>query len=192
MERSTISAVIVLYNPDQYSLFGNIESCVSQVQHTFLIDNSENPDSQLLDRLKNLTHVSYIWNNGNQGIAHALNLGAAKARELNYQWLVTLDQDTLLPSNFVERIAAQIDSDAENNVGILAPAYENGRTIAVDGAENGFQGRPKAVLFTMTSGNFLNLRLHDLVGGFMDALFIDHVDHEYCLRLNANGYKTIC
>jgi len=49
----------------------------------------------------------------------------------------------------------------------------------------------KDVLFTITSGNLLSLDAYKSVGGFLDMLFIDHVDHEYCLRLNKNNYKVI-
>jgi rhamnosyltransferase len=43
----------------------------------------------------------------------------------------------------------------------------------------------------MTSANILNLTAYQRVGPFRDELFIDHVDHEYGLRLNAAGLKVI-
>ena len=43
----------------------------------------------------------------------------------------------------------------------------------------------------MTSGNLVNLDAFRQVGPFMDELFIDSVDHEYCIRLQINGYKVI-
>jgi rhamnosyltransferase len=190
MERSSIAAVIVLYNPDEQYVVENIHSCLTQVQHTFLIDNSEKPDVRLVSRLKGLSNASYTWNNGNLGIANALNVASRKAQNLNYEWLLTLDQDTLLPSQYVEQMRLQAELLAGEQVGILAPSYQDTRTIGAGGHEDHQHPGVRTILFTMTSGNLLNLRSYAAVGGFMDELFIDHVDHEYCLRLNARGYKV--
>ena len=41
----------------------------------------------------------------------------------------------------------------------------------------------------MTSGSFLNLKVYKEAGPFVDKLFIDYVDFEYCLRLKKKGFK---
>jgi rhamnosyltransferase len=190
MELSKIAAVVVLYNPDQEHVLENIQFCSSQVLHTFLIDNSDAPDVGFVRQLKNLQNATYIWNNGNEGIAHALNVGALRAQESGYEWLLTLDQDTALPLQFVQNMHEGSMPLPSTQIGLLAPAYQDSPTMAIEdqGEQGAVEARP--VLFTMTSGNLINLQSHRLVGGFMKELFIDHVDHEYCLRLNANGYKV--
>jgi len=46
-------------------------------------------------------------------------------------------------------------------------------------------------LVVMTSGNLLNIKAYEKIGGFWEDLFIDRVDHEYCLRLKQNNYRVI-
>jgi rhamnosyltransferase len=43
----------------------------------------------------------------------------------------------------------------------------------------------------MTSGSLLDLRAYVKVGPFLDGLFIDFVDIEYCLRLRAAGFRIM-
>jgi rhamnosyltransferase len=43
----------------------------------------------------------------------------------------------------------------------------------------------------MTSGNLVNIEAASAVGGFDASLFIDYVDHEFCLRLRAHGYQIV-
>jgi rhamnosyltransferase len=47
------------------------------------------------------------------------------------------------------------------------------------------------VFLTITAGSVLNLDAYRRCGAFEDKLFIDHVDHEYCLRLHRAGYRVI-
>jgi rhamnosyltransferase len=43
----------------------------------------------------------------------------------------------------------------------------------------------------MTSGNLLNLSAYQVVGPFLDELFIDFVDVEFCLRLRQKGFLVV-
>ncbi|TEB40741.1 glycosyltransferase family 2 protein, partial [Flavobacterium circumlabens] len=44
-------------------------------------------------------------------------------------------------------------------------------------------------IIVMTSGNIVNLKIHEKIGGFEEKLFIDYVDIEYCLKLKKEGYS---
>ena len=43
----------------------------------------------------------------------------------------------------------------------------------------------------ITSGSLMSLAAYNVVGEFCEPLFIDLVDHEYCLRLLRAGYEVI-
>ena len=45
-----IAAVVVIYNPDD-DVYGNIMSCVEQVDLTIVVDNSDVPTTKLTDAL---------------------------------------------------------------------------------------------------------------------------------------------
>lgn len=43
----------------------------------------------------------------------------------------------------------------------------------------------------ITSGSLINVKIGIKIGGFLEKLFIDYVDHEFCLRLRLKGYEII-
>ncbi len=80
-----IDAVVVLYHPEE-SIIENIKT-YQQVRTIYAIDNSEEYNDNLLKKLKQFENLIYINNKGNQGIAHALNVGAKLAIENSADWL---------------------------------------------------------------------------------------------------------
>lgn len=47
------------------------------------------------------------------------------------------------------------------------------------------------VLFNITSGSMIDLKVWKTIGEFWNELFIEGIDDEYCLRLNTNGYRVM-
>jgi rhamnosyltransferase len=45
--------------------------------------------------------------------------------------------------------------------------------------------------FVITSGNILNLAASQLAGCFIDKMFIDEVDNEFCIRAGNKGFKIL-
>ena len=188
MER--IAAVVVFFNPSSEAL-RNVISCARQVAKVIVVDNSERPDSSFLRPILEIDNVEYLHNGWNKGIANALNVGAAEARKLDYKWLLTMDQDTQLPDDYVASLMACKANIPGKNVGIIAPTYAGSKMLRLPEADQD-QSVDKAIplLFTMTSANLLNLDAYQEAGEFLEELFIDHVDHEYGMRLNSIGYKV--
>lgn len=179
-----VAAVVVLYNPDN-NVLSNINSYIDQVERLFAVDNSDKPNSVLVEKIKLNSKIEYISNNGNVGIAAALNIGVKKATEEGFEYLLTMDQDSeaspLLVSNLLECFSV------DSNVAICAPLlyHPDSRSVIRDFNE------PCEKVFTVwTSGSLLNLNICEKAGGFKEELFIDYVDHEFCLRINKMGYKV--
>ncbi len=175
------AAVVVLYYPE-INVFDKINSYINQVDKLYVIDNSEKVNSDIIEKIKLLKNVEYSYNNSNIGIAAALNIGAKKAIDESYRYLLTMDQDSQASEGMVVRQLEIMKSSSE--IGIVAaepfnPEYQDYTTKTCT----------KEVMYTITSGNLLNLLAYRVVGGFWEELFIDHVDHEYCLRLKKFGYK---
>jgi rhamnosyltransferase len=175
---SDVACVVVLYNPDE-SLKNNIESYINQVDKLYLVDNSERINPEWILQIIANDKVSYTRNETNIGIASALNFGAKQASR--YKWLLTMDQDTVLPEGYVSKLLT-FDT-LQTTTGIICPVYSNTRFNRKKRAEE--------VPFAMTSGNLLNISIYNKIGPFLNELFIDHVDHEYCLRLRVNGFKIL-
>jgi rhamnosyltransferase len=181
-QRKSICGVTVLYNPEKF-VIDNINSYVEQTDYLYIIDNSKNFSDFVNSFYESNNKVEYIFNNGNLGIATALNIGGHKALELGFQYLLTMDQDSKAPPNLIEKL----NKTAINisNVGIVSPKHSNKfgthTNILVT----------KDVIRVMTSGNLLSLEAYKVAGDFNEDYFIDYVDIEYCMRLHHLGFKVI-
>jgi rhamnosyltransferase len=179
-----IAALVILYNPDK-NILDNINSYINQVEKIIIVDNSELSNEVLLANTS-FKNFEYIFNNSNIGVAAALNIGAQKAIDQGFEFLLTMDQDSRASIGMVKELLSIIQSS--ENVGIASAENLDVDILDLPKLEHLYI---KAVLFTITSGNLLSLNAYKSAGGFLDKLFIDHVDHEYCLRLNKNNYKVI-
>lgn len=98
-----------------------------------------------------------------------------------------MDQDSRFEKGALEKMLSYIKSADVCNVGIVAPLH----VIPNKVYEENEDCTPRQVLTVSTSGNMLNLQVYQNCGSFLEQLFIDAVDHEYCLRLNSKGYRVI-
>lgn len=178
-----VASVTVLYNPGM-DVITNLNSYVDQVDKLFIIDNSENIKEDLIEKIVALKNTEYIKNKSNLGIAAALNTGAAKAINEGYKFLLTMDQDSKASSGMVEKLLKIINTS--DKIGIVAAEHVN-----PDIQEEPKTEVIKEIIYTMTSGNMVNLSAYKRAGGYLEKLFIDHVDHEFCLRLKKFGFKVV-
>ncbi len=177
------AAVVVLYHPGD-EVVANIRSWNDQVTKVYAVDNSEPPDESFAARMVDLGNVTWLPQRENVGVAAALNMGAELAISEGFSFLLTMDQDSRATPNMVATLLACV-VEGGRDVGIIAPfqLLKSGSVPPRSGNEEA-----EAVL---TSGNILNLRAYEIVGPFVDELFIDMVDIEYCLRLRSAGYRII-
>lgn len=179
-----VAAVVIFYNPD-HSVLNNLNTYLNQVGRTFIIDNSDNPlDDSLISEINSINNIEYISNRKNLGIAAALNIGVRKAISEGYSYILTMDQDGKAAPDLISKLLDVMT--ASDNIGIVAAEH-----MDPDLHNLPRENITKEVLFTMTNGNLLNLSAYQKSGEYLEELFIDHVDHEFCLRLNKNGFKII-
>ena len=121
----------------------------------------------------------------NLGVATALNIGAKKSLDSNYEWLLTMDQDSAFEKENLELMIKYIKNNDTSKVGIITPWHV---------INTGIQKPKEKIDYpfeVMTSGNLINLEAYKKNGGFKDDYFIDDIDIEYCMNLNLNGYKIV-
>lgn len=174
-----IAGTVILYNSTLETL-DNIKTYIDQVERLYVVDNSNEVNNELVEALRLYSNLHYHSLNGNKGIASALNWAAQRAIQDGFEVLLTMDDDTRTPDRMVSQM-----TDFWNQyplpLGILSGVHHNKPATVPY----------KTLLYTLTSGNFLNLKAYQHIGGFEDNFFIDHVDHEYCIRLNAKGYQVV-
>jgi len=171
-----VAAMVVLYN-SKFSVIDNINSYLKQVDYLYVIDNSDQTNVSLVRSIRKLDSTTYISNGGNKGIAYALNLGAKLAIENGFDYLLTMDDDTSIPPGSIKTMLS-FSSKFDGKLGLIggqADYQKVGDTVSF-------------VDYTITSGNLLYLPAYSCCGPFMEELFIDYVDHEYCFRLRLAGY----
>ena len=122
----SITAVIVLYKrlPDQSEALVTLQAAFGAAQalglrlQILLYDNT--PGGQYPGSLP--SDVLYHASPRNEGLAAAYNWAIERADENNSDWLLTLDQDTTLPQDFLVRIGTVAHQLAETPaIGAIVP-----------------------------------------------------------------------
>ncbi|CAD0159011.1 glycosyltransferase family 2 protein [Streptococcus thermophilus] len=182
-----ISAGIVLFNPDIKRLKENIDAVIIQCTHLYLVDNGSGNVDEVKGLLNqyNQSKISILWNRENQGIAKALNQLTSAAQKEGFDWILTLDQDSVVPSNIVGEFEKYINN---SSVGILCPIIcDRNKDEEIKINEDCTE-----IDECITSGSLLNIKAWSEIGGFDERMFIDGVDFDICYRLRQRGYKIYC
>jgi rhamnosyltransferase len=177
-----IAAGIVLYNPDNIQRFhDSLKSVLCQFSKVYLFDNS----TEKIEYLPFEDNVVYLTKHKNLGIAYALNRMMEQAERDGFQWLVTMDQDSILPDKMVEAYRTHI---YDPDVAIICPQVIDKRraymTVKTEPVE-------EFVEECITSGSCTSIETWKKLGKFDEWLFVDLVDNEFCKRVIVSGYKIL-
>lgn len=174
-------AVIVSFN-GQAKTAETVRALLGQVDYVHVVDNASSLDSwSHLQDLHNVPTVSLERLKRNQGIGHALNLGVAKARELSCEWLLTMDQDSLVDASMLSSYYKAIER-YPGAVCFTPNVFSHGKKRRLtDGP----------VEFAITSGNLVRMDAITDIGEFDESLFIDGVDIDFSLRVRGSGYSIL-
>jgi rhamnosyltransferase len=176
-----VVAVIPVYRaPDD--LPDRVRRLATQVSHVVLVDDGSG--SLPLAGVD----VEQIPLANNDGIAHALNIGIERARQLGATRVLTLDQDSAVPEGYVDELSRVIRSAEGRGVKVAAavPAAAGGAKVLRTG------DRMTAAPFDpIQSGQLLPVSTLDDVGPFAEDLFIDAVDSDFWLRADLRGYSFV-
>ncbi len=171
----------------------NISTYICQVGRVVVCDNSDDQDIALA--IESFCHdknkLIYLSMHGNKGIAYAQNRGVEYAISEGFELFIEIDQDSSLPSGYVEKILSSYYLLINNNIAVggLGP-------IAKSKSQNFIYHEHKSgnsIFFvdkTLSSGFLYNKSAYHLVGGKDESLFIDYVDWDWCWRANKLGLKV--
>lgn len=188
-----VCAAIVTYNPD-ISFSKNLESISKLVDKIFIIDNASDSEKKVfLQKISsNLEKNFVVYNKENLGIATALNQAVKLAIELGYEWIITLDQDSIFEDGSFQKMLVFAGTvENTDDLGIIAPSYYyEGLSDKKDfSLSNNSSKKYLEPFIVITSGNLIKVKTFQKVGFFADHYFIDYVDYEFCLRLREHNYK---
>lgn len=190
---SGVLAVVVTYNPGP-GLLQNLQALGSQIERVLVVDNGST-DIDAVRTAAAEAGCALEENGRNLGIAAALNRGVARALETGVDWLATFDQDSFLPEHAIrELLALHASHPRRAEIGLVAPAHRDRGTqgdyhLPMDIIAQ--TARWRLLRCTITSGSLIRREVLDEIGGFEERLFIDSVDHEFCMRMRKRGWLVV-
>lgn len=183
-----VLAGIVTYHPDVVLLEKNIRAAAEQADRVVIVDN-HSANIQEIENICRANDVLLVKNQSNQGIAKAMNQIFQVAVERECQWVLTLDQDSVLPEGFVERSREIQKGKPELKIGIIAPrVYDVNMDFYWKAGHAEYDSYVGACI---SSGSFIQVKMYQKIGGFDEMLFIDLVDTDFCVRAGLAGYKIL-
>lgn len=178
---SRVAAVVPAYSPDADALGALVTSLIQADLPVLVVDDGSVDASYLQgltgDGIQTLAHTA------NAGIARSLNDGLAFAAQHGAEWLLTVDQDTVLPIGYVEALLAAVSP----GVGVIGA-----ETIGDASGDLSYPARTvDGLLVTdevFQTGSLWSVTALQIVGGFDEDFGIDAVDAAACLRLREAGF----
>ena len=191
---NSVAAIIITYNVENDFRL-RINKLKGKVDEIIVVDNgSTNETINMLKALED--EITVIYLNENKGIASALNKGIDYSIKKGYQWVLTLDHDSIVTENMINNMLncyKGLNSNLKEEVAMLVPIhveekeYNNSSNINEGINLNSYN----EVLTEITSGALTKAKVYKDVAMYDEKLFIDLVDHDFCLNLNKKGYKIL-
>lgn len=199
----SIAAIVVTFHPDE-KITDRLERIRAQVDQMVIVDNgSPVPTLEMLKSWSNGQESAVIGNPHNRGLSAALNQGLEWAAEKSCQWAVTFDQDSTPQPGMVGALLSTVANlpDSERVAVVGAQTFDEHRAHVPERWLQprwwGFERRDctdgdlEQVTFVITSGALTRVSVWRELGGFDEGLFIDYIDHDFCLRARTRGWKTL-
>jgi rhamnosyltransferase len=202
ISKKDICAIVISYHPE-LNISDKISQLAKQVDRVVIIDNGSTSTElvSLIEISKHSSQIHLILNEENIGQAKALNMGVRYAKEHKYDWILTMDQDSLVSHMMIDNMAFAYQQCHETDQivsicpvlasydGVSPPSDDRLHLRSYSG--KAIEGLYSPIKIVITSGNLVNVEVFDRVGLFEECFFIDYVDQEFSLRLFQAGYKII-
>lgn len=175
-----IIGVVTTYFPDLKKLQANISTYLEQLDELLIWENTPPEKSRVAAFFEGQKKIIVCTTGENKGIAKALNTAAQWAIDHDYEYVLTMDQDSSFSPGDFPKYLDIISQNDQTDIGLWTPAYKNTGTSELLKKE-----------ITMTSGSVIKTSVIQDCGFFLEELFIDLVDSEYCFRIRNKHYWII-
>jgi GT2 family glycosyltransferase len=201
-----VLAVIVLYKmlPNDSASFRTLRTAMLRLQgdqkdiKVVLYDNT--PCGQDASELPIGVHYKADYENG--GLAKAYNYALEIAYEEGYDWLLTLDQDSNLPLDFLCRLCntARFAASLGNVAAIVPFVHSDGRVISpvrrmkhfpkTAQFPDGFVGISLVKTIAVNSASTIKVSALRAIGGYDPRFYLDQSDIVLYHRLHCNNFSV--
>ncbi len=174
-----VAVAIITYHPNLNLLRKNIERYIDVVDKILIWENSSN-DFEIPQEWGK--KVEKIGLKQNQMMAYPLNQIVSRCKEDGYDYLMTMDQDSLWNNFGAFLMAAEKIFTEDNAVAICAPSINWDGIVRNPGVID--------IEWVIQSGMLFSLKTIKGLDGFREDYGIYGVDEEYCFYLRLNGLKV--
>lgn len=152
-------------------------------------DASPCTSDPILHNVASITGADVLRHQHNAGIARGLNEGLDLALRSNAQWLLTIDQDSMVTSDYVIALvqAAEIRGQAGERLGAIGAEVIEDVSGQMNYPLSTSRGFPITEELIQT-GTLWRVSALSQVGGFDESMGMDAVDAAACLALRKAGF----
>lgn len=188
-----ICAGIITYNPTLTDVSTCLEALCNQVERVIIVDNASKNVKSLQELVSKYANVTLVKNSQNIGFAKALTQVFEWAKSQDFNWVLTLNDDSVVPSNMI----SEYKKILENQGSLVNQKNAKNSKIAIVCSllKNRLDG---TILHSkchedecITSGSLTSVEAWAKIGGFDEWLEIDGVDFDFSRRLARAGWKIV-
>ena len=199
-----VCAIVVTYNPNIDVLARMLASLSLQVPHIVIVDNGSSNKAAVFALASDVIHMHPLERNF--GIARAHNQGIERARELDAQAVLLMDQDSVPAHDMVQNLTNSLSTlmAKGERVSAVGACYfgteEDNESFFVRFGLLRFKRQYCSECeigetlvpadFLISSGSLIPMSTIDGVGEMDERLFIDHVDTDWFLRAAHSGFQA--
>lgn len=188
-----ICSGIITYNPTLTDVSTCLEALCNQVERVIIVDNASKNVKSLQEVVSKYANVTLVKNSQNIGFAKALTQVFKWAKSQGFNWVLTLNDDSVVPSNMI----SEYKKILENQGSLVNQKNAKNSKIAIVCSllKNRLDG---TILHSkchedecITSGSLTSVEAWQKIGGFDEWLEIDGVDFDFSRRLVRAGWKIV-
>ena len=187
---SKVIAGIVTYNPEIARLKSNLESVRLQIEKIIVIDNGSGNVEEIEELINGInSNIELVKWEKNKGIAFALKVIMDYSKKEQAEWVLTLDQDSIVQEGLIAEYLKYANQQECSNVGMFTCLIKD-RNFS-DPKHEVQRGNLQKVDCCITSGAFCSVEKYKHINGYDVSFFIDCVDFDICYQLRDAGFD-IC
>jgi rhamnosyltransferase len=180
-----ILGIVSSYYPDIEEFVKNIETYLDRLDLLVIWENTPKLESRIDEILILINSDKIIVSSTgfNEGLGKPFNEAAKKAKIDNFDFLLTMDQDSYFANDDFVKYIKIIERDLNTNVAVYSPNRNNNFNSEKDFVE---------VRTAISSGSIYPVKNFEKIGSFREDFFLYMIDIEFCFRAKRNNLITIC
>lgn len=179
-----LAAIVIVYYPNIEDLKLNVLSFIEDIDKLIIWDNTPVKDQSHFNLdIPEIKDKSLVFTTGkNEFIAYPLNRAINWCLENDYNYLLSMDQDSLFEKGSFKMYINKIK---------LNPDFKNAIFGVNPNDQFLIQENFLETNWFITSGSIYDVSIIKKIGGFREDYQIDCVDNEICYKVKINGYKVV-